>query len=136
MSDYTIHESTEEERDFIGEAIVPFNASQVPFTQEPHFIPMNIVAKNEKNEPIGGINAVLYCWGVLYVDILWVHDTWRGKGLGSELMRDVEARAKKLGCYMIHLDTFDFQAKDFYQKLGFEVFGVMEDCPPGHKDTI
>ena len=34
---------------------------------------------------------------------------------------------------LIHLDTFDFQAKDFYLKHGYEVFGVLDDCPKGHK---
>lgn len=37
------------------------------------------------------------------------------------------------GCNLVHLDTFDFQAKDFYLKHGYEVFGVLDDCPMEHK---
>ena len=40
---------------------------------------------------------------------------------------------KKLGATLAHLDTFDFQAKDFYLKHGYEVFGILDDCPKGHK---
>jgi hypothetical protein len=30
------------------------------------------------------------------------------------------------------LTTFDYQAKDFYMKQGYEIFGVLENCPPNH----
>jgi hypothetical protein len=33
---------------------------------------------------------------------------------------------------MSHLDTFDWQAKEFYEHLGYEVFGILENCPRGH----
>ena len=45
----------------------------------------------------------------------------------------VEEIAKERSANLVHLDTFDFQAKDFYLKHGYEVFGVLEDCPKGHK---
>jgi hypothetical protein len=35
--------------------------------------------------------------------------------------------------FLSHLDTFDWQTKEFYLKHGYEVFGVLDDCPPGHK---
>ena len=40
---------------------------------------------------------------------------------------------REKGCHLIHLDTFDFQAKDFYIKHGYEVFGVLDECPKKHK---
>lgn len=45
----------------------------------------------------------------------------------------IEKIAKEKGCNLIHLDTFDFQAKDFYIRNGYEVFGVLDDCPREHK---
>lgn len=69
------------------------------------------------------------------IDILWVDDNYRSIGVGSQLMQKAQETAKEKGCSLIHLDTFDFQAKDFYLKHGFEVFGVLENCPPGHKRT-
>ena len=73
-----------------------------------------------------------YCWNVAYIDTLWVDGKYRGKGLGSKLLAEVERTAKEKGCYLIHLDTFDYQAKEFYKKQDYKVFGVLEDCPKGH----
>jgi hypothetical protein len=38
----------------------------------------------------------------------------------------------KQGCQGAHLDTFSFQAKGFYEKLGYRVFGELEECPAGN----
>lgn len=81
---------------------------------------------------IAGCVAKMYCWNVAYIDTLWVDETYRGKGLGAKLLAEIEKAAKEKGCYLIHLDTFDFQAKEFYEKQGYKVFGVLEDCPKGH----
>jgi hypothetical protein len=48
-------------------------------------------------------------------------------------LQKVENDAIKLGANIAHLDTFDFQAKDFYIKQGYEIFGILEGCPIGHK---
>lgn len=69
----------------------------------------------------------MYCRNVLYIDILWVNENYRHQGLGSKLLEYVEDTAKAKGCYLIHLDTFDFQAKDFYLKHGYEIFGTLKD---------
>ena len=74
----------------------------------------------------------MYCWNVAYIETLWVDESHRGQGLGAKLLAEVENTAKEKGCYLIHLDTFDFQAKEFYEKQGYVVFGVLEDCPKGH----
>jgi GNAT superfamily N-acetyltransferase len=67
----------------------------------------------------------------MHVGILFVDSAYRGMGHGKHLLQSTEIEAKELGGYMSHLDTFDFQAKDFYERLGYEVFGVL-DYPPGH----
>ena len=74
----------------------------------------------------------MYGWNVLYIDILWVAEQYRKQGLGSILLKSVEQTAKEKGCYLVHLDTFDFQAKEFYEKHGYTLFGTLEDCPKGH----
>lgn len=81
---------------------------------------------------MAGCLAEMYCWKVAYVDILWVEESCRGQGLGSALLRAVEEAAAAEGCTLIHLDTFDFQAKDFYLRQGYELFGVLDGCPEGH----
>ena len=72
----------------------------------------------------------MYCWNVVYVDTLWVDSSYRGKKLGSLLLEEVENDAKSKGAKLIHLDTFDFQAKEFYEKqdyvLNFDKLEVVE----------
>jgi GNAT superfamily N-acetyltransferase len=125
-------ESTAEERDTIDRKIVAFNRARVPFEQNEDFVSLSHVLKGNAGQMIGGINATLYCWNIVYIDVLYVEEAHRGRGLGRLLLEKAESKAKALGGYLSHLDTFDWQAKEFYEKLGYVVFGVLEDCPRGH----
>lgn len=133
MKNYVIEESTKEGCQAVDDGIVKYNSSKVPFTQEPHFLSINRVIKSLNGDIIAGINSVLYCWNCLYIDVLWVKEDFRKDGYGSTLLKEVERVAKEKGCKLVHLDTFDFQAKDFYLKHGYEIFGILEDCPSEHK---
>lgn len=127
-----IVESSMADLDFVDNKIIEFNAQQVPFTQQEPFIQLSYVIKDNDGIIVSGINASLYCWKILYVSMLWVDLRYRNYGYGSRLLKKVEDEALKMGCGLAHLDTFDFQAKDFYLKHGYEIFGTLEDCPPGH----
>ncbi len=133
MKRYVVTESTREEYDLVDNGIVDYNLSKNPFTQEPAFISINRVIKDLNGDVMAGINSLLYCWNCLYIDVLWVKKECRKEGYGSILLNEVEKIAKEKGCKLIHLDTFDFQAKDFYIKHGYEVFGVLDGCPIEHK---
>lgn len=79
---------------------------------------------------IGGLWAqCVYDW--LFVELLFVPETLRGSGLGSALMREAEAVAVKRDCIGVWLDTYSFQASGFYEKLGYEIFGRLENFPKG-----
>ena len=125
--------SSEKETQFVDDKIVAFNRSHAPFTQDNDFVSLNFHIKDESGVVIAGINSLMYCWGMLYIDVLFVEETHRGKQLGSLLLNKAETEAKLMGGSLSHLDTFDWQAKDFYLKQGYEVFGVLEDCPAKHK---
>jgi GNAT superfamily N-acetyltransferase len=127
-----ICESTREERKLLDSKLVDFNRKNVPFQQSEDSIDLSYVLKDEKGQAIAGINAMLYCWNILYIDILYVEDSHRSKGYGKLLLDKAESESKKLGGYMSHLDTFDWQAKEFYEHLGYGVFGILENCPVGH----
>ena len=118
--------------DDICDKLVEYNLSRVPKTQETDFVNIYKKIVNEKGEIIAGCLAKMYCWNVIYVDILWIDEVYRKQGLGSKLLKEIERIAVEEDCTLIHLDTFDFQAKDFYIKHGYEVFGVLEDCPKEH----
>jgi GNAT superfamily N-acetyltransferase len=127
-----IDESTIEERELLDNRLVDFNRRNVPFQQSEDWINLSYVLKDNAGQVIAGINATLYCWNIMYVDILYVDNVHRGKGYGKRLLDQAESQAKRLGGYMSHLDTFDWQAKEFYEHLGYVVFGILENCPPGH----
>ncbi|MFM8454348.1 MAG: GNAT family N-acetyltransferase [Gammaproteobacteria bacterium] len=133
IAPFYIVKSQAHEVDVIGKKIETYNNSQARFTQKEAFINLNFCIKDDNGSIIAGIIAVMYCWGMLYVDVLAVDQKYHKKGLGSKLLSHVEDEAKKLGATLAHLDSFDFQAKDFYIKHGYEVFGVLDDCPKGHK---
>ena len=68
----------------------------------------------------------------VYIDTLWVDSNYRSEKLGTLLLKSVEQQAVSNNAYLIHLDTFDFQAKEFYEKQGYEVFGQLDNCPRNH----
>lgn len=133
MNNYLIRESNNIEEDFIIDKIVEYNLSIVPSKQETDFLWINRIVEDKNGNIIAGILSKMYCWNCLYIDVLWVKKEHRKDGLGSRLLKEIESVAIEKGCYLIHLDTFDFQAKDFYIKHGYEVFGVLDECPEGHK---
>lgn len=133
MNNYLIRESNNIEEDFIVDKIVEYNLSIVPSKQETDFLWINRIVEDKNGNIIAGILSKMYCWNCLYIDVLWVKEEHRKDGLGSRLLKEIESVAIEKGCYLIHLDTFDFQAKDFYIKHGYEVFGVLDECPEGHK---
>ncbi|RII34100.1 GNAT family N-acetyltransferase [Clostridium chromiireducens] len=133
MKIYLIEESTREEYDLVDNGIVEYNLSKVPFTKEHSSISINRVIKDLNGDALAGINSQLYFSNCLHVDVLWVKEEYRKEGYGSVLLNEVEKIAKEKGCNLIHLDTFDFQAKDFYLKHGYEVFGILDDYPMEHK---
>ncbi len=89
---------------------------------------------DEEGNLIAGIVGYVYPWGCLYVDDLWVDEKYRRQNLGSHLLQAVEEDGKNRGCYLSYLETGDFQAKPFYLKHGYTVFGIVKDHPVGHED--
>ena len=69
-------------------------------------------------------------WDSFYVDMLVAPEGHRGAGHGGSLMAQVEAEARSRGCHTMWLDTFAFQARPFYEKLGFRVFGQIDGPRP------
>ncbi len=76
--------------------------------------------RDENSKIVGGC-AGDNMYGCLYVGQLWIDESLRGKGYGTELMRKAEALAKESGCNFMAVNTFDWEALDFYKKFGFFV---------------
>jgi GNAT superfamily N-acetyltransferase len=117
------------DRDAIFKSLVAYNEARVPSNYAPFAIRLRNTATGEV---VGGLWAQIY-YDWLFVELLFVPEEERGKGVGSKLICEVEARAGEKGCVGVWLDTFTFQAPDFYLKLGYEIFGVLDDYPKGAK---
>lgn len=61
--------------------------------------------------------------GLVELRGVWIDPAWRGNGLGRELVTAVEAEAYDRGCRAASLDTYSWQALEFYLKLGYREFG-------------
>lgn len=92
-----------------------------------------IFARDHSSKIIGGLKGYIG-WGWLYISTLWVNDSYRSKGLGSELLLKAEELALEHGIPYSFLGTTEFQARGFYEKNGYEVFAISEDLPPGYKN--
>ncbi|WEZ84282.1 GNAT family N-acetyltransferase [Rhizobium sp. 32-5/1] len=79
-------------------------------------------------EVMGGLYG-MDGFGWAFVKYLAIPDQYRGQGLGSRLIHEAETIARARGYIGVWLDTFEFQAKPFYEKLGYEVFGALEGGP-------
>jgi GNAT superfamily N-acetyltransferase len=80
----------------------------------------------------GGLIGKTY-WDWLYIDLLFVKEELRGRGYGHRLLEMAENEARKNGIKNVYLDTFSFQAPDFYKQHGYRVFGELKDFPAGHQ---
>lgn len=92
--------------------------------------PLDIFLHDAAGELLGGATGSTV-WGWLKLDILWVDKRARGQGLGARLLALAEAQARARGCQHVRLSTFDFQARQFYEKYGYVVVGEMRGFPPG-----
>ncbi len=93
--------------------------------------PANFFLKGLRGDWLGGVTGVIW-GGFLHVRYLWVTESARGKGQGRRLLQAAEDYARERGCSGATLETFSFQAPDFYQRQGYRVVGRIDGFPPGH----
>ncbi|MFC0229254.1 GNAT family N-acetyltransferase [Serratia aquatilis] len=87
---------------------------------------------DDNGTKIAGLTgSTLGLW--LNIDLLWVSETLRGRGVGSKLIRAAEEHAVANGCRFSRVDTFSFQAKPFYEKLGYQLQMMLHNCPVEHE---
>ena len=122
----------EKEIKYIRDSLYRFNEERVG---DDGHTPLNIVEYDEYGNIAGGLIGGTY-WGWMYVDILWVREDRRGRGIGTALLREAECEARRRGCHHVHLDTMSWQAPEFYKKYGYEVIGTLPDIPSGNQKHL
>jgi GNAT superfamily N-acetyltransferase len=121
---------TEEERLQILDPLRAYNAEMAGDGKSEKFA--FFLRDENTDQVLGGLHArILYSW--LFIELLVIPKEARGQQMGSQLMQQAEDLARERGCVGVWLDTFDFQAPEFYRKLGFTEFGHLDDYPPGHQ---
>lgn len=91
------------------------------------------LAVYNNGEIIGG--AVGYsAWKWYFLDELWIEEGHRKSGIGTKIIKKIEKYAKERNLLGVRMETWSFQAKGFYEKLGYKVYATFEDCPPGTID--
>lgn len=119
--------SVELER-FLEDNVVAYNYAQTGMSE---WHPVGFFLRNDPGEWLGGCTG--YIWGGwLHVRWLWVTQALRGSGYGSKLLTAAERFGAQRGAAAVTLETHSFEARAFYLKHGYVVFGTLEDYPPGH----
>lgn len=91
---------------------------------------LNLVLRAADGNVLGGLLGETNA-GWLFIKALWVADGYRRKGYGRRLLCAAEDQALQRQCVGVYLDTYDFQARPFYEHLGYRVFGELRDHPVG-----
>jgi GNAT superfamily N-acetyltransferase len=114
-----------EERDAVLGALTAFNAQS---GYPPDSKPLAVLLRDDEGDIVGGLwGRTGYGW--MFVEFLLVPEPLRGLGVGTKLMDSAEEIAKQRGCVGAWLTTFPFQARGFYEKRGYSLFGELENSP-------
>ena len=124
--DVLTFETTDREEDvnFIENAIRQQNRLEAPSAQSKAPVKYNLVLKDSRGDVVGGVITTIYRY-CMYVETLWIDEKYRKDGYGTQLMKRAEETARAHGCTMMQLDTFNYQAPEFYKRLGFVQFGEL-----------
>ncbi|MBE5991290.1 GNAT family N-acetyltransferase [Lacrimispora sp.] len=118
----TIHETDEK---YIFDGLLEYNLERI---EDKNPRDLGIYLPDETGRKIAGlIGSTHGNW--LFVKYLWVSKELRGKQIGSEILKQAEETAKERGCKYSFLDTFSFQAPQFYKKHGYREVFTLENYP-------
>jgi uncharacterized protein (DUF924 family)/GNAT superfamily N-acetyltransferase len=113
---------------FVTESLASYNVAATGLSA---WYPVGFFLKSASGEWLGGLLGNI--WGSwLHVTHLWVASVARRRGNGTRLLQAAEDYAIERGCIGATLETYSFEARPFYEKRGYEVFGSLEHYPPGH----
>jgi GNAT superfamily N-acetyltransferase len=132
---YIFDESINAEReDYITDQLIRFNQAHSKATPVEYVdpAPLQITLLHSEGAILGGLVGRTHSipqW--LEITIIWIEEDLRGQGLGRQLIERAEQEGRRRGCRYARVTTSDFQAPEFYQKLGYSLYGRLENCPQG-----
>lgn len=123
-ADFIILQCSEQDKTDIFENLKLYNAG---YFVSSTVCDLSFCMKDGAGKVIAGIVATLK-GNVVDISYLWVAQAARKKGCGSLLLKTLEKKAKEKNANRINVDTYEFQAPDFYPKYGFKLYAYMENC--------
>lgn len=121
-----------EDIDRVRAGLMAFNESAVgPAT----IAPLALYIRDPDRTIRGGLVGFL-AWQWLSIDLLWVDQSLRGQGYGAVLLGQAEQAAREAGCVAVRLDTYEFQARPFYERHGYSVYGELAGYPAGTRTFL
>jgi len=124
--DYRITDiPTEQDKDEIFQELLKYNLERIECKDIKE---LGIFLEDEQGKKVAGIVGDTHGnW--LEVEYLWVSETLRGQDIGTDIISKAELIAKERGCKYVFLNTFSFQAKGFYLKIGYQEVFSLEEYP-------
>lgn len=119
----------EDDSRVVSDGLLAFNRAVIG---DPDERQLAVFVRDSAGLVVGGLLGHVR-WKWVYVAKLWLPDELRGHGVGTRVMQAIEDYARRHDCQGIYIDTFEYQALPFYEKLGYEQFGVLEGYPPGYR---
>lgn len=117
------HAPTPEDLEEIKSGLRRFNSNFIP---KPTFRELGVFVEDGHGKKQAGIVAeTVGNW--MYIQMLWVDESLRGKDVGTQLITEAEEEAKARGCRYALVDTFSFQARPFYERMGYNMQMALED---------
>ncbi len=106
----------------LRDSLRSYNVTFVGEYSLPSFL---ITHRSEKDELMGGVYAFMrFQW--LVIDVLWVHEAQRRRGLGALLLQKAEETALSQGIKRFRLNTASFHTGlGLYQKHGYKIFAEL-----------
>ncbi|MCX7328909.1 MAG: GNAT family N-acetyltransferase [Hyphomicrobiales bacterium] len=128
MATVQVEKTYAKARKAILKGLVAYNRSQIGRRKWKNIA---ITIRNDAGDIVGGVTGEAWAdW--LFIQLLWLDEAHRGQDLASRAMDAVEDEARAFGAKHAYLDTFSFQARPFYEKRGYRVFGTLENYPDAH----
>ena len=132
VSAYTITLTTENDLEYRSslQAILRAHNLEVAGIASPKALPLLLRIVDAHGTSIGGLVAATY-WTWFVLDVMAIEPSWRGQGLGTQLLLRAEEEARNRGCTRAHTSTYPFQALRFYQHHGYTIVGQLDNYPEG-----
>jgi len=105
-----------------------------PGTQEPG-LSFDLAVRGPDGSVVGGIN-VSSVLGVMWLEVLWTSEAYRGRGIASWLILEAERIAHEAGCVGAGTWTFNWQGASFYPRIGYDLNGVYDGYPRGMTEHV